>query len=250
MSLIEHDEGKIKAFIASLETKEKMTFMRMKNKFRGAFGFRERVIYVPRRRQAVYEVFPKAHEITHGSLEWHNTSFLDNNMTLKPEFKDIIEREANFGAGEIIFQGDSFKDRVMGYHESLDAALALAEECGATAASTFWRYAQVHDRPVAILVYSATTMQLMRAVASSSFRRQWASTLVPDCLNEEHEWNQSPPGRATQEGDSHLTCAGGRYKVEWQSWQNRYTTSVLLKAPSRLHAVGNLLREFKSLVGS
>lgn len=250
MTLLEPEEGRVKAFLSLLDERMRRRFRQMGPKFRGAFGFRDRTIYIPKRDKAIYEVFPKAHEITHGLLPWHDTSFLDSVQSLKPEFKLQREREANFGAGELIFQGDSFLDRVMGNHESLDSALIIADEFGATAASTFWRYAQVHDRPVALLIYDAKERKIQRAVASHPFRKKWSCMLVPERLKTEHEWVQAPPSLSrTNRGDSHLACDSGRYKVEWQSWKNRYTISVLLVAPSRLHTVGNLVRDFKSLVG-
>ena len=252
MSLLEPDEGKVSTFLSRLDEDSRREFKRMRNKFRGAFGFRDRTIYVPEMDRDVYRVFPTAHEATHGLLPWHDTSFLDDCTTLSAEFENLREREANFGGSQLIFQGNSFCDRVMEGHESLDSALGIADEYGATAASTFWRYTQVHDRPVALLVYGKRR-RLVRAVASTRFRKKWSAMLVPDTMGAEHEWNKSPSVlnlARTTEGDLHLTSNGERYRVEWQTWRNRYAVYVLVVMPSRLHSIGGLLRDFKSLVGS
>jgi hypothetical protein len=51
----------------------------------------------------------QAHEITHSVTPWHRTFLLgDNELTLDPQCQAIIEVEANYGAGQLLFLMDRF----------------------------------------------------------------------------------------------------------------------------------------------
>ena len=250
LTLIEDDPGRIQEVIQSLRLSErgKRTLNRGLNKVKGAIGLRERVVWVKPQGNHLFERFPKAHELTHGVLPWHDTSQIDDHFTLSPEVRATLERQANFGASEFLFQCRLFKDKAEGKHESIDAALALADEHAATRASTLWRYVQVHDRALALLAYKKCDggYAIRRAVLSPKFEKTHSGLLIPDKIPPDHEWvARDPLSNAIKRGDSHFQDGKGRFKFDWQSWTNQYDYFVLLSKASKLHLIGNVVWPFQ-----
>src|SRR5206468_11728205 len=51
----------------------------------------------------------EAHEVIHDILEWHRSVMLgDTEHTVTPACSAIIEAEANYGAGQLLFLGERF----------------------------------------------------------------------------------------------------------------------------------------------
>lgn len=88
----------------------------------------------------------EAHEITHSFIPWH-TEFLmgDTEVTLNPSCHDMIEAEANFGAGRLLFFGDQFSSVAKDFAQSFKSIQALKERYGNTMTSTFWRFIEDRD---------------------------------------------------------------------------------------------------------
>lgn len=94
----------------------------------------------------------EAHEIAHSLVPWH-TDFLlgDNDLTLDPGCHAIIEAEANYGAGRLIFLGDQFSKDAKDCALSFKAIKLLQSKYGNTLTSTFWRF--VEDRDPALAAF-------------------------------------------------------------------------------------------------
>lgn len=87
----------------------------------------------------------EAHEISHSFIPWHNEFLLgDTEITLAPDCQAMIEAEANFGAGRMLFLGDQFSIEAKDYEPSFNSIKALKGRFGNTLTSTFWRF--VEDR--------------------------------------------------------------------------------------------------------
>lgn len=97
----------------------------------------------------------EAHEIGHSLLPWHEeTMFGDSAVTLLPDCHDIIEAEANFAAGRLLFLRDQFTERARDYQPSVGAVKELKPQFGNTYTTTFWRCIETwgEDRPMVGLI--------------------------------------------------------------------------------------------------
>lgn len=97
----------------------------------------------------------EAHEIGHDIIPWHvGMMFGDNEQTLTPACHEIMEAEANYAAGQLLFLGRRFVEEAADLTPSLSEVLALGKRFGNTMTSTLWRFAeQAHqDRPMVALV--------------------------------------------------------------------------------------------------
>lgn len=97
----------------------------------------------------------EAHEIGHDIIPWHaGMMFGDTDQTLTPACHEIMEAEANYAAGQLLFLGRRFVDEANGSAPSLTLVRSLSRNFGNTITSTLWRFAEeAHgDRPMLALV--------------------------------------------------------------------------------------------------
>ncbi len=97
----------------------------------------------------------EAHEIGHDLIPWHAGMMLgDTEQTLTPTCHEIIEAEANYAAGQLLFMADRFRAEATAITPSLDVVKKLSRDFGNTVTSTLWRFVeQAHgDRPMVALV--------------------------------------------------------------------------------------------------
>lgn len=122
-----------------------------------------RGFYVPdQKRILIDESQPKpkhrwleAHEVGHSLLPWHEDAmFGDSNHTLSPGCHDVIETEANFAAGRMLFLRDRFTQEAEDHAPSLDAVKTLKPTFGNTYTTTFWRCIETWgaERPIVGLI--------------------------------------------------------------------------------------------------
>jgi len=82
----------------------------------------------------------EGHEIGHGIIPWHSgLMFGDNKQTLNPACDDIIEAEANYASGRLLFLGDRFADEVRDLELDFVTIKKIAKDFGNTITSTLWR---------------------------------------------------------------------------------------------------------------
>ncbi len=232
------------SFLSRLKNAAKETFKSAIQKVRGIADLRDRVIYIPRQDNPLRQVFPKAHDLGHQVLPWHtiNPAYLDDDITLSPDIEDQWEKEANFFASEIIFQGDKFKTLARDYSASFNAIFKLADLHGASVQSTVWRYVEDQDETIAIAHYYPTNalddegervLKLWKTIPSTKFYKKYKNICLPTCLRTGHQWVAARDTSIVCDGKETLHCDENRYNFEWQSWWNGYTLFILLRrAPS------------------
>lgn len=85
----------------------------------------------------------EAHEIGHDLIPWHTGMMLgDTEQTLTPVCHEIMEAEANYAAGQLLFLGDRFRAEAEASAPSLDLIRELSKGFGNTITSTLWRFAE------------------------------------------------------------------------------------------------------------
>lgn len=93
----------------------------------------------------------EAHEIAHDITPWHRAFLLgDNELTLDPRCHEVIEAEANYGAGQLLFLLDRFAEEARDGELSWATIQALKKRYGNTMTTTFWHMIEERepDRPV------------------------------------------------------------------------------------------------------
>lgn len=82
----------------------------------------------------------ESHEISHSLIPWH-TEYMhgDNKATLSPTCHEIIEAEANYGGGRLLFPHKVFSDARQSSKMSLSLVKNIATSFGNTITSTLWR---------------------------------------------------------------------------------------------------------------
>jgi hypothetical protein len=88
----------------------------------------------------------EAHEITHSFVPWHAEFLLgDNESTLDPGCHAMIEAEANFGAGRLLFFGDRFAKEARDCKPEFSSIRSLQARYRNTLTTTFWRFVEDRD---------------------------------------------------------------------------------------------------------
>ena len=115
--------------------------------------------WVPSRRRILLdETVPQpkhrwieSHEISHSVTEWHKDFLLgDNRFTVDPLCHAIIEAEANYGAGRLLFMVDTFAKEARDLPTNFDSVKVLAKRYENSIVSTFWRLIESRDPNYAV----------------------------------------------------------------------------------------------------
>ena len=140
----------------------------------GALWFEERSLFVRAGGSAARRRFTEAHETAHLLCPWHAAALrVDTAAELSP-FASGLEAEANYGAGQLIFQGDRFAREAATHERSLRTPFALAGVYGASRHAAAYHYAETHADPVALVVAgrwpdASARLPVWRTVASPAF---------------------------------------------------------------------------------
>lgn len=93
----------------------------------------------------------EAHEITHSTTSWHKGFLLgDNSQTLDPACHAVIEAEANYGAGRLLFLQDQFSHESRALPLSFRSIIDLSGRYKNSIVSTFWRTVEERDPEQAV----------------------------------------------------------------------------------------------------
>lgn len=120
-----------------------------------------KALYVPERKQILLDTdlppakqrWAEVHEIGHGLLPWHGVVMHgDQARTLTPGCAWMIENEANYAAGRLLFLRDEFKDRLSSGAFEFSRIRELAKQFGNSITSAIWRSVEEADFPAFALV--------------------------------------------------------------------------------------------------
>lgn len=90
----------------------------------------------------------ESHEIIHKVLPWHaGASFGDKDRTLSPTCHLLVESEANYGAGRLLFLGSTFGERVRCSGVSMATVQEYSKLFGNSLTTTLWRVVENLDVP-------------------------------------------------------------------------------------------------------
>ncbi len=94
----------------------------------------------------------EAHEVGHSLIPWHEAFMHGDDLhTLNPECHAIIESEANFAAGRLLFLRDLFTEEARSLTPNFDTVKTLKGRYGNTMASTLYRLTESFGEDLAIV---------------------------------------------------------------------------------------------------
>jgi hypothetical protein len=88
----------------------------------------------------------EGHEITHSLAPWHRDFLLgDDQQTLDPACRAILEAEANYGAGQLLFLQDRIGREARDLALDIGSVKSLASRYANSITSTLWRFVEERD---------------------------------------------------------------------------------------------------------
>jgi len=252
ISNIDDTEELEESFMSKLTLKSKETFKGLLQKLRGLADLREKAIYVPKEDNHIRSRFPKAHELAHQVIPWHNVDpqYFDDKYTLSPDAQDVFEQEANFFASEILYQGKLFRSDARDYKPSFPAIFKLADRYGTSIQSTVWRYVEEQDEKIAIAQFypgrsideqGNQVLQLWKVVCSPSFFKRYGGIKIPLHIRTGHDWVAARDLETVCDGNGVFDCEGSKCSLEWNVFWNGYTLIVMLRETPTLGVIGKIV---------
>ena len=167
--------------VAALPDEVRAAKPRLLKRILGAVWFEERTVFIDTSLSEPRQRFTDGHEATHAMCPWHaqTLALLDTEDELvRRSSMELIEAEANYGSGHLIFQGGRFHRQALQDQVSIRVPLALAKAYGASRNAAVHYYAQEHPDAVALLVAgvrveSNGTIPIWRSVESPSFAERF-----------------------------------------------------------------------------
>jgi len=98
--------------------------------------------------------WPSFHDTTHTILKWHRPFFLgDTAQTLDPDFQEMLESEANYGASALMFSGKMFTEEGLDTPPEWSSIEMLHKRYGKSLVMTLRRYVEfTHNIPMIMMV--------------------------------------------------------------------------------------------------
>jgi hypothetical protein len=163
--------------LAGIELERLPVAAPLRERLLGAVWFEERALFVRSGQSAARRRFTEAHETAHLLCPWHAAALRTDTAEELFGFAEGLEAEANFGAGQLIFQGDAFAREAAAHERSLRTPFALAGAYGASRHAAAYHYAESHEDPVALVVAgrwpdATGRLPVWRTVESPAFARR------------------------------------------------------------------------------
>jgi Zn-dependent peptidase ImmA (M78 family) len=184
----------------------------------------------------------EAHEIGHDIIPWHIGMMLgDTEQTLTPACHQIMEAEANYAAGQLLFLARRFVEEATASVPSLAFVKSLSKGFGNTMTSTLWRFVeQGHGgRPIVALVTGHPHRSQRKAdfdpanpcrycVESPPFRQRFGTMRETDLFATIVGYCGSQRGGSLGRGEVLLTDLNGdRHIFDFETFFNRHEALTL-----------------------
>jgi len=192
------------------------------------------------------------HEVGHDLGSAVQALYLDSGEPLTPSADRAFEREANYAATRLLFQGTIFDDEARGLPADNASVKQLAGLFGASIHSTLWLFVETAIQPVAAFVLRSPLQQddgellfrVKSVYASESFDREFGirasapfQLSTVDDPDLKAAWNGLRLLDTTGEGTLSLpNRRGERSELQFELFTNSYTLFLLLSRP-KLRAV-------------
>jgi hypothetical protein len=202
----------------------------------GALWFEERTLFVDPGQSRVRRRFTEAHELVHALCPWHEAVLReDTEDELFRDTRAALEREANAGAGMLIFQRADFAARAAEGPCSIRTGLALAERYGASRHAALHHYVATHPAPLALLVAGRFprrdgSLPVWRGVESAAFAARFgpvAARLAGGLAAGSALRELAEAARTTSDPPSAAVALGGA-AFRGEAFNNRHAVLIAL----------------------
>lgn len=216
-------------------------------KVQGAVDLREGLVFIDEGMSEVRQNFVSLHEVGHKILPWQEDLFLDDKYTLDFQTKRKFEREANFVASELLFQGNKFDEEANDSNLSIAAVKRLANKFGSSIHASLRRYVERHHSSCALLVVepslqtisNKSAFKILYNITSQKFIQDFGS-IETNVISEDTRFfrsllniNLSPSGILELKTQQHLKEQEFRYFHFGNSYHHFFLLCPVPKVYSR-----------------
>ncbi len=152
---LEHAPGLLEKFGSELRKKARLPVSNIKKLF-GLLHVPSGEIILNHSLHKNKKTFVKLHEAGHSFIPHHKKFFEvmeDGEVELDPYIDDLLEREANNFASEVLFQLDEYAKIAADYEISIKTPMDLSKKFGSSVYASMRRYVQTHFSHIALAVY-------------------------------------------------------------------------------------------------
>jgi hypothetical protein len=192
-----------------------------------------------------------AHEIVHSIIPWHQTFLLgDNELTLDPQCQAMIEAEANYGAGQLLFLQGQFAGEARDSDLNWKNLQALKNRFRNTLTTTLWHAVEERepDKPVVGLIGrhprhpaiggGADGANVRHLIRSRAFRQFFPQVTADDLYAIVRGYVRFSKRGPCGDGTCPLIDANGeRWEFVFQSFCNGYDLLTFGTVTRRMPAV-------------
>ena len=157
---LEHSPSMLAKFSSTLRKNARLPLSKIKKLF-GLLHVPSGEIVLDHSLHKNKKTFIKLHEAGHSFLPHHKKFFEvmeDGENELDPFIDDLLEREANNFASEVLFQLDKYERIAADYVTSIQTPIDLSKKFGSSVYASMRRYVQTHFSPIALAVYEVDAL--------------------------------------------------------------------------------------------
>lgn len=134
------------SLLGQLSSALRRNIKKLSSKVMAAIDRREKTIYLNRMEgTAGAKAFRTLHEVLHDILPWQRElGYADDHLTLSPATNRLFEKEANYGAAELLFQNDYFQHVAADYQISIASVIDVSRKFGSSIHAALRRYVETH----------------------------------------------------------------------------------------------------------
>lgn len=173
------------------------------SKVRGLFLSSERLIFIDKSLYLAKQQFIRLHETAHGFLPWQTPMYglvEDSEEELDPDTADLFDREANVFASEVLFQLDTFSERVADLDFCIWTPVRQAKKFGASNYAAIRQYVSKNPRDCTVVVLNKPEftevgfeISLRRSVQSPAFTERFGNIVWPELFGPDDQIGQMVP---------------------------------------------------------
>lgn len=208
-------------------------------KVRGILDRRKKFIYLDQSMLPGRKNFVKLHEVGHEALPWQreiHAILEDDEESLSSHTNEEFEMEANYFASITLFQHDRFLREAAKFDLSIESAMQLAKQFGASVHSTLRRYVEKSPKNCALVVLEQHLDGGLLPIcgkrdyfASQKFITSFGELDLPDIFDPGWEFAAGYLSkRKFLSGAFRMTTLNGEVTFRYQLFNNSYNGFVLL----------------------
>lgn len=177
----------------------------------------------------------QAHEIAHDLLPWHAAvAHGDPDTTLSPACHTLIEAEANYGAGRLLFLGASLMQSLRATPMDFGGVLSLHRDYGNTLTSTLWRVVELClDASFGLVTQHPCRLAgppddyIRYLVRSPAFARDYPTMRAEDLFEQVRQRCRRGKGPIGAGRFPLTDSEGGTHVIEFECFYNGYDALTL-----------------------